>query len=59
LITFFGTSYFDQPALLRHLTFAMLPALHLLKKEPEESLKAASEPKASMLDMIAANQGTS
>ena len=41
LVSFLGTSYFDQTRVLWALTLAMLPSLHLLN-QPEEDLAHAS-----------------
>ena len=59
VVTFLGTSYFDQTGVLWYVTLAMLGSLHLLAAPEPETLEAASEEEVPIQDAIRGHQGIS
>ena len=57
VVTFFGTSYFDQTNVLWYLTLAMIASLHLLSSAREESFDAEVESEAPVVDFVERSQG--
>ena len=57
VVTFLGTSYFDQTGVLWYLTLAILASLHLLTKAQEQLFSAASVGESPMANAFEGNPG--